>query len=169
MRTAAFCAAGCLFRPDVQAFAYPQECALSFQSVQCATPYCDDVPARILPGFLVSPVALDVLGPFLHPEFHVAFRHCRVRASVAVPEASAHVDDCACLRDDYVRLALKAFVAHPEPPAGGKDALPHQNLGFGVPASDPAHYPASLLWGYSVHDGGRLYHMNSSLCGIMSA
>ena len=167
MRAAAFCAVGRFFRPDVQAFAYPQERAFALQSVQRAAPYCYDVPARVLPGFLVSHVALDVPGPFLHPEPDVAFRHCRVGASVAVPEAPAYVDDRACLRNDDVRLALKAFVADPEPPAGGKDPLPDQNFGLCVPASDPAHYPASLLWSYPVHNCGRLYHRGPLDCDIM--
>lgn len=165
----AFRTVGSFFRPCVQAFAYPQKCALAFQTVQRAAPYCDDVPARILPGFLVSPVALDIFGPFLHPELDVASRHCRVCASVTVPKASAHIDDCSGLRDDDVRLAQKAFVADPEPPTGGKDALSHQNFGRGVPASDPTHYPASLLWGYPVHNCRRLYHSDSLRCGIMSA
>ena len=158
VRDAAYFAVCFLLRPDVQAFTDAKKCALTLQSFKCAAPYRDYVPAFVLPCLFVAFVALYVLRPFFHPELHIAFGHCGIGASVTVPEAAADIDDGTGLGDDNVWPSRKPLVAHPEPPSGGKDPLADKNLGFCVPAPYPAHYLASLLWRYPIHNCRRLYH-----------
>lgn len=78
---------------------------------------------------------------------------------MTVPEASADVYDGASLGDHNIWPSRKTFVAHPESPACGKDALPDKDFGLCVPSPYPAHDFASLLWRYSVHNGIGLYHV----------
>lgn len=75
MWPAALCAAGDFLGPGVKALADTQKGGLSFHPFKSTAPYDYHVPSVVLPRLFVSDVALDVLGPFLHPEFHVALRH----------------------------------------------------------------------------------------------
>ena len=141
----------CLFRPGAETFADAKKGSFAFHALKCAAPYCDHVPAFVLPCLFVAFVAFDVLRPLLHPELHIALGHCRIGAAMTVPEASTDVDYGAGFRNHNVRLAHEPPVADPKPPAGGKNPLADKNLGLCVPASYPAHYFASLLWSNSIH------------------
>ena len=153
-----FPAGGVFFGPGIQCGADAEKCAFAHLLSEGAAPDDDEVPAVFAPSRFVSLVATDVLRPFLHPEGDVAFRHRRIGASMPMPEAAAHIDKGVRPRHHDVGPPKKALVADAEPPAGGEEALAHENFRLRVFASDPAHDPAALLWGDAIHFGGELYH-----------
>ena len=165
VRDTAFFAESNLFCPNIEAFTDVKESAFALHSLKCTAPYRDYVPAFVLPSLLVALIALDVIGPFLHPELHVAFGHCRISAAMTVPETAADVDYCTGFGHHNVRSSHETFVADPESPSGGENAFADKNFGLCVPSSYPAHDLASLLWCYPVHDRGRLYH-KAQMCVV---
>ena len=75
MGSAALFAKRGLFSPGAEAFADAKKGSFTFHALKCAAPYCDHVPAFVLPCLFVALVAFDVLRPLLHPELHIALGH----------------------------------------------------------------------------------------------
>lgn len=68
-----------------------------------------------------------------------------------VPKTPPHVDDCFCLGDDNVGLALKPFVTYSEPPTASKQPFADKDFRQGILASNLCHQTTALLFAYFVH------------------
>jgi len=121
------------------------ECPSRFIAFEGALPDDYQIPAGVSPCFFIPLVALDVLRPFLHPESDVRLRHCRVLAPMPVPEASTHVNDCLCLGNYNVGLALKSLVTYFESPAARKQPFADKDFRQSVLATNLCHQTAALL------------------------
>ena len=154
--------AGCgLLSPCVDLGENAREGALPSLRLQRAFPDDKHVPAFTRPALLVAQVATDIRLPLGGPELNIRLGHGGVFASMPMPEAAAHIDDCFRLGNHHIGPSDKSPVAHPETPSSGMKRLAHNNFGQRIPAVNPRHEFAPLLWRYPIHCHA-LYHTSTT-------
>lgn len=112
----------------------------------CLTfPYNDDFPAERLEVLLIPFVAFHIFLELQLPELDTTFRRIGQLATfVPVPVATVHEDHCLVFWKDDVRPAWQFPIirtVHGESIAGLVEKRSNDQLGLGVPASNPAHVP----------------------------
>jgi hypothetical protein len=155
-RIVALCGLRHMAKPGVErlfknGLAEPGQRLVSHTGRQFAFPNHEKTPAQFRKFPLMSGVPRHIASELRLPEAAIGLRRGRLIATMAMPEAAAHLDDGAMAGQHDVRMPRQRLDMKAEPKAGTVQPRSHQPLRPGVLRSDATHDRAATFFRHRIH------------------